>query len=160
MKTLPIIKDIATRLQNALPGVVVELFPEQPDKYRLNHANGAVLIAYHGSDYGESKATDIAHQQRVIQWRLTVITRSQHNDFGALAVLDAIRLSLLGYCPPHCDKLYLDSEQFDGEASGLWQYGVSLYCHSQAVEQVTQQNLPKFVKGIYTNGTTQDNQNP
>ncbi|MBS9780872.1 MAG: Gp37 family protein [Gammaproteobacteria bacterium] len=155
MKTLPIIKDIETRLQQALPDFAVELFPEHPEKYRLNHANGAVLIAYHGSDYGEPKATDIAHQQRVIQWRLTVITRSQHNDFGSLAALDAIRLSLLGYRPPHCDKLYLSKEQFDGEDAGLWQYGVSLYCHTQAVEQVTPKDLPTFKQGVYHNSTTQ-----
>lgn len=155
-KTLPIIQAIVTRLDSALPDLAVELFPEHPDKYRLNHANGAVLVAYHGSDYGQPRVTDVVHQDRTITIRLTVVTRSQHNDFGALATLDIIRASLLGYEPPHCHQIHLDKEQFEGEASGLWQYGLSLRCQTPAIEQTQPQDLPKFVKGIYTNGTTQE----
>ncbi len=154
MKTLPILTDIVERLTAVLPDYDVRLFPEEPSEYRLNHANGAVLIAYHGSHYGEPMDTNVAHQIRTLRIRITVISVSQHNDFGAIATLDEIRKRLLGYKPQNCNQIYLEKEEFEGQEKHLWQYGMWLYCQTNAVEHVSETNAPTFKQGIYTNNTT------
>lgn len=146
--TLPILQAIQQHLSQALPDWSVELLPDKPDQYYLAHPNGAILIGYLGSSFEALRATDIVSQTRTVQLTLTVISRNLHNDIGALAVLDQLRLLLVGFKPPNCTECYLMQERFDGEESGVWQYQLVVQTDTMQVQKVQALAAPHLVKII------------
>ncbi|NNA49755.1 MULTISPECIES: Gp37 family protein [Pseudomonas] len=107
--------------------LAIELFPENPAQYRLNHACGAILLAYGKSTFGASESTDAVFQARNMSFQLTLVFRQLHGTNGAISYLDRIRECLTGWKPPHCDMTCRPTaENFIGQVQGLWQYGLSV----------------------------------
>ncbi|WP_339521628.1 Gp37 family protein [Pseudomonas sp. EL_65y_Pfl2_R96] len=103
--------------------LMVELFPENPLQYRLNHARGAVLLAYGKSTFASSESTDATFQARNVVLRLTLIFRQLNGTTGVVSYLDRIRACLTGWYPPNADQACRPlSEQFIGHMNGVWQY--------------------------------------
>jgi hypothetical protein len=124
-QTEQLLDAMRTRLQGQFgKELMVELFPENPAGYRLNHPRGAILLAYGKSTFGGSEAGDAMFQARNIVIRLTLVFRQLNGKDGVISSLDQIRTCLTGWFAPHCDQACRPvAEQFIGQMSGLWQYG-------------------------------------
>lgn len=104
--------------------LTIELFPENPSQYRLNHPRGAVLVAYGRSTFGSSESTDAMFQARNLVIRLTLVFRQLNGKDGVISYLDRIRTCLSGWYAPHCEQACRPlSEHFIGHLMGVWQYG-------------------------------------
>ncbi len=123
-QTLALLNAVIQRLQERFGReLAVELFPENPKNYRLNHSIGAVLVAFGSSKFGGSKALDAVLQERNLVLPLTLIFRDLHGAKGAVAHLDSIREELTGWTPPNCDESIAPiDEVFNGQIAGVWQY--------------------------------------
>ncbi|AJO78758.1 Gp37 family protein [Pseudomonas sp. MRSN 12121] len=123
-QTEQLLEAMRDRLQEAFGKMVmVELFPENPSGYRLNHTQGAILLAYGKSTFGGSEAGDSMFQARNIVIRLTLVFRQLNGKDGVVSYLDHIRGCLTGWFAPHCDQACRPvSEMFIGHQSGVWQY--------------------------------------
>jgi len=123
-QTEQLLEALVSRLQSHLGSeLVVELFPEQPAQYRLNHPVGAVLVAYGRSTFGDSESTDAMFQSRHLVIRLTLVFRQLNGKDGAIGYLDRVRDCLSGWYAPHCDSACRPlNEHFIGQVQGLWQY--------------------------------------
>lgn len=133
--TLPILSAIKERLVSEVPGYQVQLFPDKPQDYRFIHPSGAILIGYESGKFAKPEASELVIQQRVITIALTVFSRSLHDDHGALAMLDSIRLALTGWRPPNCLPIQLGDERFLDETGGTWQYQLRLQTETLQIEQ-------------------------
>ncbi|WP_448092490.1 Gp37 family protein [Pseudomonas lini] len=124
-QTEQLMEAMRARLQETFGKVLaVELFPENPSGYRLNHSRGAILLAYGKSTFGGSEAGDSMFQARNIVIRLTLVFRQLNGKDGVISYLDQIRTCLTGWFAPHCDQACRPvAEQFIGQMGGLWQYG-------------------------------------
>lgn len=124
-QTEQLLDAIRDRLQEHFgKALTVELFPENPAGYRLNHPRGAILLAYGKSTFGGSEAGDSIFQARNIVLRLTLVFRQLNGKDGVISYLDQIRACLTGWFAPHCDQACRPvAEQFIGQVAGLWQYG-------------------------------------
>lgn len=135
MRTLPIIDAVVARLKIKLPHLAVEYFPEKPADYRLNHARGALLLSYAGSQFAETVDVRYVCQPQTLKLSITVIVRQLNGRGGAVDVLDALRLSIIGYKPPNCRrKIWALSEKFLGENAGLWQYALDIATETMLME--------------------------
>lgn len=143
--TLQALHSIQQHLTENLPDWAVELMPDDPSNYHLAHPNGAILISYAGSKFDNPRPTQAITQSRSIHIVLTVICRHLHHDEGAIAVLDDLRLLLVGFHPPNCNPCYLIDEQFDGVAHNIWQYQLAV-----ATETVQVQRCETVVKPVLT----------
>ncbi|WP_017807370.1 Gp37 family protein, partial [Avibacterium paragallinarum] len=90
----------------------------------------------------------LVHQRRDVHLALTIIARSQHDDSGALEVLDKVRLAIVGFRPTNCEPCVLISEEFAGEDEGLWQYQLIVQTSTWQVEQRDLQNSHKFTTAL------------
>lgn len=122
MKTKPILDSVLAHLEGRITGFAVQLFPENVENYRLNHPAGAVLISYQGSGFGDIRDITFVNQDRVVELALTLITRSQWDDTGALALLDDVREAIVGFKPFNCQGAVIKSERFIDQVAGTWQY--------------------------------------
>lgn len=103
--------------------LAVDLFPENPLQYRLNHPRGAILLAYGRSAFAGSESSDAVFQARSMTLRLTLVFRQLNGKDGVVPYLDRIRECLTGWRAPHCDQACRPvSEQFIGHMNGVWQY--------------------------------------
>ena len=82
--TLPILRSVQQRLQNALPDIAVELFPDRPDTYRFIHPTGAVLIAWQDGKYGQLDDVGFVVQERKLVLHFTIFSRNLHDEMGGL----------------------------------------------------------------------------
>jgi hypothetical protein len=94
--TKAILLAAADRLKSQVPGVAVELYPENPAAWRMNHPRAALLVDYRGSRYGEVVDTGIVAQGRELSIGISVVARTLHDAYGALAITDAVRLRSWG----------------------------------------------------------------
>lgn len=133
-----------TRLKEAFgKELMVELFPESPQGYRLNHPRGAVLLAYGKSHFGHSEATDAVFQERNLVIRLTLVFRQLHGKDGVISYLDRLRGCLAGWFPPHCDKAcWPVAEHFIGHMNGVWQYAQDFSIRATQIQVVLPGNEP------------------
>ncbi|MCO6522219.1 MAG: Gp37 family protein [Snodgrassella sp.] len=150
--TRSVLDNVLAHIQQALPDYLVQLMPNNFKNYQFVHPLGAVLIGYQRSKFSKPCTTDLITQERRLQLRFTVFTRSLGGEQGALDLLDSLRLALVGFQPHHCQQIRLLSERFLGEADGVWRYRLCARTETLQVERrpvVNQQNL---VKSIPTRG--------
>ena len=147
--TLPILDSIRKRIEDKTEQFSIELFPDDLEHYNLTDEFGAVLVQYAGSKFESIDSVDIIQQRRVVMIALTVIARSQHDDHGAVDMLDKIRLAVVGFKPTNCTACSLISEEFAGEADGLWQYQLMVQTETWQVELCESKDLPKFTAALY-----------
>lgn len=144
--TLPILQDIRQHIEAKTTHFSIELFPDDLAHYNLTDQYGAVLVQYAGSKFESLDSTDIIQQRRKVLVALTVIARSQHDDTGALDMLDKLRLAVVGFKPINCTPCHLISEEFAGEDNGLWQYQLIIQTETWQVEdRQAVISAPKFV---------------
>lgn len=142
--TRPIIDAVQQHLQAALPWVAVEVFPERPADYQFIHPTGAVLVGYQSSKFGSVEGLSMIAQQRDVVLHLTIIGANLHGDDGALAILDEVRLAIVGFTPPNCLPCHLLTERFLSEDAGAWQYELTIQTETQQVERKQPIALPIF----------------
>ena len=147
--TQPIIDALRDHLQQAIPWVQVDEFPERPADYQFIHPVGAVLVAYQSSQFTAIEGLGHIAQQRNITLQLTVIGASLHGDSGALAILDEVRLAIVGFAPPNCLPCHLIREPFLSENAGAWQYALTVQTETQQVERRQPENLTTFVHTLH-----------
>ena len=118
--------------------LAVEFYPEKPASYRLNHANGALLVNYAKSNYPKHDDTAAIIKPRQMGFTVTIISRGLHDRYGAVPLVDWVLAMLSGYRPEHTDKTLAPvRDYFIQHQSGLWYYGVDF-----DVEAVHVQSLP------------------
>lgn len=146
--TLPILQSIRDHIEQKTTSFSIELFPDDLEHYNLLDPFGAVLVQYAGSKFESLDSTDIIQQRRKVLVALTVIARSQHDDTGALEMLDQLRLAIVEFRPTNCTACSLISEEFAGEDNGLWQYQLIIQTETWQVEARQPQNLTKFTTAL------------
>lgn len=146
--TLPILQSIRDHIEQKTTSFSIELFPDDLEHYNLLDPFGAVLVQYAGSKFESLDSTDIIQQRRKVLVALTVIARSQHDDTGALEMLDQLRLAIVGFRPTNCTACSLVSEEFAGEDNGLWQYQLIIQTETWQVEDRQPQDLAKFTTAL------------
>lgn len=147
--TLPILQSIRDHIEQKTTSFSIELFPDDLEHYNLLDPFGAVLVQYAGSKFESLDSTDIIQQRRKVLVALTVIARSQHDDTGALEMLDQLRLAIVGFKPTNCTACSLVNEEFAGEDNGLWQYQLIIQTETWQVEDRQPQDLPTFTAARY-----------
>ena len=136
-------KAITQSIVDQMAGIVgtdlaVEFYPEKPASYRLNHANGALLVNYAKSNYPKHDDTAAIIKPRQMGFTVTIISRGLHDRYGAVPLVDWVLAMLSGYRPEHTDKTLAPvRDYFIQHQSGLWYYGVDF-----DVEAVLVQTLP------------------
>lgn len=135
--TVDIIAAITARLKSMVPAVAVDVFPEKPDEYRLNHAIAALLVGYSGSQYAKTSDTGMISQQRELSFFITVIARKLNGTTGAIGLTDAVINALQGWIPPHCQRMWVAKDYFAGEVAGLWRQIIEVNTRTMQVQYET-----------------------
>lgn len=117
--------------------LTVEFYPEKPANYRLNHANGALLVNYAKSNYPKHDDTAAVIKPRQMGFTVTIISRGLHDRFGAVPLVDWVLAMLSGFRPKHTDKaLSPVRDYFIQHQSGLWYYGVDFETEAVHVQSL------------------------
>ena len=116
----------------AFPDLTVELFPAQPQDYRLNHPVGALLLAYPGSRFAEPvlRANSLC-QERTLTLGVSLVSRHLWGPDGAVALLDRLRAALLGWRPDDGQPVIALADRLLGEQAGLWWYAAEFACQTR-----------------------------
>ena len=122
----------------AFPDLAVELFPAQPQDYRLNHPVGALLLAYPGSRFADTtlRANSVC-QERTLTLGVSLVARHLWGPDGAVALMDRLRAALLGWRPTDCQPVTAVSDRLLAEQAGLWWHVLDGACQTRDVVTAT-----------------------
>lgn len=156
MNIWPVTEALLARLKVKFPGLHVEYFPEKPEEYRLNHPAGALLVSYGKSTFGPVQDVGAVLQAQTARFSVTVVMRQLNGANGAVAVLDLLRQALGGWRPPSCRRaMWMVSDTFIGQVSGLWQYDLMVATETVFVQDSEPDDGPLLKKVEYVdNGTS------
>ncbi len=98
-------QDLVTHLKSDISNIKIEAYPDHPDVYNCTGPNGAILVRYPGSVYGEMDLEavrgKVASQVRTAEWIITILYRNlrAHTNLtaGVYTYIEAVRESLTGY---------------------------------------------------------------
>lgn len=118
---------IVERLKAKAGNVQIEAFPDNPKAFRLTHQVGALLVAYQGSKYSAPMDAGEAVQERTMTFDIIVVSRSLTAHEGALDLLEAARLAVVGHrIQGFKSPIRIQRERFIGREEMLWNYAISL----------------------------------
>lgn len=150
MNIWPVTEALLDRLKLKFPGLQVAYFPEKPDEFRLNHPKGALLVSYGKSTFGAMQDTGVVLQPQTARFSITVVMRQLNGAEGAVAVLDLVRQALGGWRPPNCRRaIWLISDTFLGQVSGLWQYDLMVATETVFIQNSEPDDAPLLKKVEY-----------
>jgi hypothetical protein len=133
---------VRTCLEQAIPDLTVEAYPDDSDNYVFSAPVGAALVRYHGSKYGPSLDTAAVIQERHMAVEITVICRSLNGQYGVTAYLEQVRRALTGHQPPGFDKLRPIKDEFLQEGGGQWRYAIDFATSTLSVEDCEPESGP------------------
>lgn len=111
----------------------VESYPVQPDKYRLTHARGAVLVWVGDSRYSPAVMGVCTRTATVLT---TLLVRNLSNHDSGHDYRDAIRTALFGWCPENdWDDLHPSIDSYVSEKDGVWQYDLTFTVSRRHITQ-------------------------
>lgn len=145
--TVEIVEATLERLQSALPELAVELYPDRPETYRLNHPVGALLLGYPGSTHeagmplgyagsvgSRGVPMGLVAQERTLRLECVLAVRRLWGEHGAVALLDRLRTALVGWIPPHAEAVHAGEERSLSEAAGVWWYSATYAAKTLTLE--------------------------
>ncbi|MBQ7567294.1 hypothetical protein IJT17_00635 [bacterium] len=114
---------IIAKLQEALPGLSAEAFPERPEEYDLLHPVGAVLVQYEGGTYSGNALSNGIAQIKTLRFSVVTLVRNLRSSDGCYAAMQAVADALTGFVIPGTVRpMAVVSERFNTEYDGVWSY--------------------------------------
>ena len=132
---------VVARLTTALtitgqahPKVDVERWPDNPDRYKMMHPRGAVLVMYQGAKFDETATArqliefdarfEIGLLSKTLRAPVVGIDANEP-DTGVYTLLDQCRAAFLGWQPEGAaNTVRLVAESYEGYREGVWQYSL------------------------------------
>lgn len=147
---------ILAQLKGAMPRANVDRWPDKFESYdSLPMERGAaVLVAYRGGAFGESRATDAVVQDWTAQFEVQVVTTSLRGPGGATALLDQVRTALTGFRPDNADPLRPVSEEIVNAPTGRQVYGQLYACKRLHIETRPDDTEAPFITATNRDTTT------
>ena len=102
--------------------IKVQIFPDDLRSFFAKQSRGAILVQYRAGNFVPPQALNRVSQSGEFQFSVFVIHKNIHDHSGAYASLRVVREALLGFEISGASKMYLRSERFVNEQSGLWIY--------------------------------------
>lgn len=117
------------RLKLAMPDIVVDAYPESPDKYQTLHNKGAVLVSYRNRNRIEDSATFCGLNESECFFNINILIRhlrQRDANQGAYDLLELIEEELHEWEPgiDGCGAFEFVRDGFIREDGGLWMYGM------------------------------------
>lgn len=117
-------KSIITKLKSEITDYAVELYPDNPDNYRLIHPKGSVLLNYGGSSFRRPQNPEAIVQIREIYFDFIILCRNLRGNGGCYDLLDSVKNAISGFKEQGCDPFYPVSEDISSHKDGIWTYQI------------------------------------
>ncbi len=101
-------------------GIFTRALPNQPQEWGQAVDNGVITLKWEKDEFDRPDSMGVLTQAVDQVWKLDIRLKSLRDVTGGWIVLEEITRLLLGFQPPHCQKMRLRSREFLGEFEGLW----------------------------------------
>ncbi|WP_298438059.1 Gp37 family protein [Geobacter sp.] len=153
----PVEDAIIARLKAQLPAILVQPYPDNPEIWEPTHPVGALLVRYSDGEYSLPRDTGVVVQERDLMFEITLALwslRGKSGQGGLYSYLEAVRVALTGFVPPHCSrKMTPVAEEFVGRGGGLknksqrlWQYAITFKTSTLNIEVLEEEQAPLLAR--------------
>ena len=130
-----LVERVRARLEQRVPEVAHDAYPDKPDTYRLTHQVGAFLVGYRGAEYAGALGAEEQTFERRPLLDVSLLARSLNGADGALVLFERGVRALAGYPVPAFGRLVPRREHFLGYEDGVWTYVATFAARTRLVAE-------------------------
>lgn len=112
-------------LNDAIPDLPAESFPDEPERYDLLHERGVVLVRYNGTTFAEPETLGLTMQSGETEFVLSVLAFSLTDSNGIYALLTKVLRAICGKSFNGSTPVKIKNVAFAGVNIGRWQYDIT-----------------------------------
>ena len=113
-------------LNDVIPDLPAESFPDDPESYDLLHERGVVLVRYNGTTFTEPETLGLTTQSGETEFVLSVLAFSLTDPNGIYALLTKVLRAICGKSFNGSTHVKIKNVAFAGvSAIGRWQYDIT-----------------------------------
>lgn len=156
-------KEIADRIAfkiNDPTNIDVEVLPDGLDAYRRPFKKGRISVSFDMSKYGDVDDLSFIKQDDTMHFCIILQCRKRRDTYGLYDLFNKAKLSIIGFRPTNCAKIYGVSFDFVDRQEDVWLYEFKIACKNMMVEDYNDDVLnlaPEFNSINFEN--TQDPEN-
>lgn len=127
---------IVTRLAPlAQAGHEVVSQPENQNDFKRTVNGARVTVGYVGSEFAKVSSTAQIRQEETPKFEVAIQARKLRGNGGLYSVIEAIRTLLIGFRPPHCERMRVMEIGLVDYVDSVFTYSIVFGATSLAVEQ-------------------------
>lgn len=116
-------------------GILTRAMPNKPSEWgSAGIENGVITLKWEKDEFSPPDSTGQIIQRVLRNWKLDLRLRNLRDLNGGWRVCDAITRLLVGFNPPHSQKMWLRSREFLGEFEGIWVFEIVAIAPTYFVE--------------------------
>lgn len=112
-------------LNNVIPDLPAESFPDDPERYDLLHEGGVVLVRYNGTTFAEPETLGLTTQSGETEFVLSVLAFSLTDPNGIYALLTKVLRAICGKSFNGSTPVKIKNVAFAGVNINRWQYDIT-----------------------------------
>ncbi len=122
-------------LNDVIPDLPAESFPDDPESYDLLHERGVVLVRYNGTTFAEPETLGLTTQSGETEFVLSVLAFSLTDPNGIYALLTKVLRAVCGKSFNGSTPVKIKNIAFAGVNIGRWQYDITASFDLPIVEE-------------------------
>lgn len=112
-------------LNDVIPDLPAESFPDDPERYDLLHEGGVVLVRYNGTTFAEPETLGLTTQSGETEFVLSVLAFSLTDPNGIYALLTKVLRAICGKSFNGSTPVKIKNVAFAGVNINRWQYDIT-----------------------------------
>lgn len=112
-------------LNDVIPDLPAESFPDDPESYDLLHERGVVLVRYNGTTFIEPETLGLTTQSGETEFVLSVLAFSLTDPNGIYALLTKVLRAICGKSFNGSTPVKIKNVAFAGVNINRWQYDIT-----------------------------------
>lgn len=137
--------DLVTKLQTDLGNTVeVEVLPPTQAAWKRPFEKRRIEVCYKKSTFQPPSLPHRIVQEETMEFEIVCISRHRIGTDGAIGLLQAAFMSVIGFSPTNCRQVYAKGIEVERFEDNLWYYSGTVSCDTTLVENFTEETGPNL----------------
>lgn len=130
-------------------GFEIQATPEVQADMEKPASKPRIWVTYRESERAESRSlSSFVSQERTITFQLTFQARVLRNQDGIYKLMSSAESLLMGFKPPHCDRITLKNDRFDTFENNTWRWILDISVKGLQNQELTDEEIGPLIREI------------
>lgn len=129
-------------------GFEIQSLPQVQAEMEKPATKPRVTISYRESERSEPKAMGVMRQERTFTFQVTFQARVLRGKEGIYKLMAAVESLLMGFMPPHCDRIQLRNDRFDMFENNTWRWILDISLRAMHMQEFSDEEVGPLLREV------------